>query len=138
MRPLRERLGFGRTTPAANDVHLRACIDWLKRAQDKTSDDGVSQTFLLRSRKWAPSYPETAGYAGPTLYRYAARSCDADARAHGAWATGRSPCSTRAAACSPRRDLQALKNATAILPSLQSMLSLNTMTSPDWEAAWPR
>lgn len=75
-----DRLGFGRTETAANDVHLRACIDWLKRAQDRPPDDGVAQTFLLRSRKWAPSYPETTGYIIPTFYRYAQRTGDADAR----------------------------------------------------------
>ncbi|MEH6814113.1 MAG: hypothetical protein V7677_16375, partial [Motiliproteus sp.] len=54
---------------------------WLKRAQDLSPDDGVSQTYLVRYQKWANSYPETTGYIIPTLYRYHLISGDADARA---------------------------------------------------------
>lgn len=76
-----ERSGIGRTQPQDNRVHLDAAIAWLKRAQDATPDDGVSQTYLVRYRKWAPSYPETTGYIIPTLYRYASLTGDADSRA---------------------------------------------------------
>jgi hypothetical protein len=41
----------------------------------------VAQTWLVRSRRWAPSYPETTGYIIPTLYRYAAITGDEDCRA---------------------------------------------------------
>ena len=81
LRVLSERMGLARTTPDAARVHLDAAIAWLAHAQDATPDDGVSQTFLVRRRHWAASYPETTGYIIPTLYRYAHLSGDADARA---------------------------------------------------------
>lgn len=70
-----ERLGLGATAPADNRRHLDAVMAWLCRAQDVTKkdgmrDDGVAQTFLVRSRRWAASYPETTGYIIPTFYRY--------------------------------------------------------------------
>lgn len=75
LRVWRERLGIGATTPADNRTHLDAAIAWLCRAQDVAkkdgvTDDGVAQTFLVRSRRWAASYPETTGYIIPTFYRY--------------------------------------------------------------------
>ncbi len=79
-RMLSERLGIGRTAPQDNHTHLDAVIAWLKRAQDATPDAGVSQTYLVKYRKWAPSYPETTGYIIPTFYRYADWVSDADAR----------------------------------------------------------
>ena len=78
---LKDSLGIGLTQPADNRVHLDAAIDWLKRAQDVTGNGGVAQTWLVRSRRWAPSYPETTGYIIPTLYRYAAITGDQDCRA---------------------------------------------------------
>ena len=57
-------------TPQANDVHLEAAMQWLKRAQDATADSGVAQTYLTKYKKWANSYPETTGYIIPTFYRY--------------------------------------------------------------------
>lgn len=71
----RERLGIGATKPADNRTHLDATIAWLCHAQDVAKkegvrDDGVAQTFLVRSRRWAASYPETTGYIIPTFYRY--------------------------------------------------------------------
>lgn len=75
-----EASGCIRTTLQSNETHLRAAIDWLKRAQDNSPDDGVSQTYLVRDQKWANSYPETTGYIIPTLYRYHQISGDADAR----------------------------------------------------------
>jgi len=63
-----------------NRTHLDAAIAWLKHAQDVTGNGGVAQTFLVKSRRWAPSYPETTGYIIPTFYRYAALAGDDDAR----------------------------------------------------------
>ncbi len=70
-----ERLGLGATRPADTRVHLDAAIRWLCHAQDVAKkdgvrDDGVAQTFLVKSRRWAASYPETTGYIIPTFYRY--------------------------------------------------------------------
>ena len=57
--------------------HQVAALKWLKRAQDKSPDDGVSQGFYLRggakrSNKfgWRPSYVETSGYIIETFYNY--------------------------------------------------------------------
>ena len=66
--------------PQDNRVHLDAAIAWLKRAQDVTGNGGVAQTYLVRARHWAPSYPETTGYIIPTFYRYATLAGDDDAR----------------------------------------------------------
>lgn len=78
---LKDSLGIGLTQPADNRVHLDAAIAWLKQAQDVTGNGGVAQTWLVRSRRWAPSYPETTGYIIPTMYRYAAITGDEDSRA---------------------------------------------------------
>lgn len=77
---LKDRLGMSLNPVQDNRAHLDAAIDWLKRAQDVTGNDGVAQTYLVKYRKWAPSYPETTGYIIPTLYRYAALASDDDAR----------------------------------------------------------
>lgn len=78
---LKDKLGLGQTAPTDNRTHLNAAIAWLKHAQDVTGNGGVAQTYLVRSRRWAPSYPETTGYIIPTFYRYAELTGDADARA---------------------------------------------------------
>jgi rhamnogalacturonyl hydrolase YesR len=75
VRVLRDRTGLGATRPQSNRTHLDAAIAWLCHAQDVTKaggmrDDGVAQTFLVKSRRWAASYPETTGYIIPTFYRY--------------------------------------------------------------------
>ena len=54
--------------------------EWLCRAQDATTDDGVAAYFDSSKKLWAPSYPETTGYIIPTLYRYAARSRESEYR----------------------------------------------------------
>lgn len=62
--------------PVQRDHHryLAEAIDWLTRAQDATSDDGIARGFSLiwnpyfRESGWQPSYPETTGYIIPTLY----------------------------------------------------------------------
>jgi hypothetical protein len=79
-RVLAEHLGLEGSKPVDNLTHLEAAIDWLKMAQDATPDDGVSQTFLVKYRHWANSYPETTGYIIPTFYDYAALSGDGEAR----------------------------------------------------------
>lgn len=81
LRVLRERAGFGATVPQDNATHLRAAVDWLRRAQDATPDDGVAQAWFVQRGQWGRSYPETTGYIIPTLYRYAEVYGDADARA---------------------------------------------------------
>lgn len=78
---LKDTLGLGMTQPTTNRIHLDAAIAWLKHAQDVTGNGGVAQTYLVRSRHWAPSYPETTGYIIPTFYRYAELAGDTDARA---------------------------------------------------------
>ena len=76
---LKDAFGIGLTVPTANRIHLDAAIAWLKHAQDVTGNGGVAQTYLVRSQRWAPSYPETTGYIIPTFYRYAALAGDEDA-----------------------------------------------------------
>lgn len=77
---LQDALGMTLIKPQENRVHLDAAIAWLKRAQDVTGNGGVAQTYLVRARHWAPSYPETTGYIIPTFYRYATLAGDDDAR----------------------------------------------------------
>lgn len=79
-RVLMDASGILRTKPQSNQRHLQAAIDWIKRAQDCSPDDGVAQTYLVRQQKWANSYPETTGYIIPTLYRWHRVSGDQDAR----------------------------------------------------------
>ena len=54
----------------SDDDHLSEAISWLQRAQDVTSDGGVSGRYDL-SRGWTSSYPETTGYIVPTLLELA-------------------------------------------------------------------
>ena len=70
LRALQERAGFGRTAVQDIHIHLDAVVEWLCYAQDITVDDGVSQTYLVRSHRWANSYPETTGYIIHTFYSY--------------------------------------------------------------------
>lgn len=55
----------------ADSVHLKSAMEWLKTAQDATSDPGVSAYYDLLKRSWAYSYPETTGYIIPTFLAYA-------------------------------------------------------------------
>jgi len=50
---------------------LRAAADWLARAQDASPDGGIAGRFTLAGG-WSSSYPETTGYAIPTLLKLAA------------------------------------------------------------------
>ena len=71
------RAGVGLRRAGTAEAHLAATISWLCRAQDATADDGVAQTYFIRNKRWAASYPETTGYIIPTLYRYATvTECD--------------------------------------------------------------
>jgi hypothetical protein len=65
-----ETIGMGKTMPQSTRAHLDAAMQWLCRAHDVTADNGVAQTYLVKYRKWAKSYPETTGYIIPTFYRY--------------------------------------------------------------------
>ena len=44
-----------------NSVHISQAIEWLKRAQDISTDGGVAAWYSLITG-WAPSYIETTGY----------------------------------------------------------------------------
>lgn len=50
------------------DSHLMGAVDWICRAHDASTDDGVPHSFDLRKGAWLASYPETTGYIVPTLY----------------------------------------------------------------------
>jgi hypothetical protein len=62
------RDALGAPAPAQRDDldHLRAAAAWLEAAQDSQTDGGISGRYRL-SRGWSSSYPETTGYAVPTL-----------------------------------------------------------------------
>ena len=53
--------------------HLQATVDWLCRAQDSSSDRGVSRSYKASKYGghgpcgWQASYPETTGYIIPTM-----------------------------------------------------------------------
>lgn len=71
-----------RTTPLEDDpgidAAVHAALAWLGRAQDRTKlgDDGLARHFSL-IHGWAASYPETTGYAIPTLLDCSERFDDA-------------------------------------------------------------
>jgi folate-dependent phosphoribosylglycinamide formyltransferase PurN len=50
----------------SDDDALRSAAAWLTRAQDATGDGGIAGRYRLASG-WSSSYPETTGYAIPTL-----------------------------------------------------------------------
>jgi hypothetical protein len=53
----------------SNDIHIREAMNWLLRAQNMTSDHGVSEAFHMY-HGWLPSYPETTGYIIETFLDY--------------------------------------------------------------------
>ena len=59
-----------RRTGFEDDDHLAEAIAWLQRAQDITSDGGVSGRYNF-GQGWTSSYPETTGYIIPTLLKLA-------------------------------------------------------------------
>lgn len=52
------------------EAHLAAAEEWLKRAHDHGSDDGVSYGYSIRGG-WRPSYRETSGYIATTFFNLA-------------------------------------------------------------------
>ncbi len=79
----RDRQGLPDTdTPL--DEAVRAAMDWLVRAQDKSAsqDGGVARDFSL-IKGWATSYPETTGYIVPTILEGARRKVRPDLRERG-------------------------------------------------------
>lgn len=76
-RPANFRLAIGQVVDVERNLrtrsdrdHLLAAANWLKRAQDATTDGGFVGRYNLRSG-WSSSYPETTGYIIPTLLRLA-------------------------------------------------------------------
>jgi hypothetical protein len=64
-------------TVKSNKEHLKAAIEWLKRAQDSTRDGGVSGGYF-EYIGWDASYPETTGYIIPSFFDYAHFAHDPD------------------------------------------------------------
>jgi hypothetical protein len=79
---LRDLLRRPAQPPQSNEVHLRAAIDWICRAQDAASGGGVARSYCVtwhrffRTRGWVAPYPETTGYIIPTMFDYAQRAGD--------------------------------------------------------------
>jgi hypothetical protein len=67
----RDKTGLGVAPPQSIENHLKGAADWLLHAQRKSQDDGLPHSYDIRSGTWQASYPETTGYAIPTLYDYA-------------------------------------------------------------------
>ena len=63
----------------AIDVVMGEALGWLKRAQDHSlsRDGGIARDYTL-GKGWSTPYPETTGYAIPTLIREARRRDDPD------------------------------------------------------------
>ncbi|MCY7371004.1 MAG: hypothetical protein LH479_09080 [Polaromonas sp.] len=74
----RDALGI-RPLKAELTDHLRAAVEWLKRAHDHGDDDGVSYGFSLRGG-WRPSYRETSGYIATTFFDLARHLNDGNYR----------------------------------------------------------
>lgn len=67
---------------------MLSALQWLKRAQAATPDDGVSYGYSIRGG-WRPSYRETSGYIAVTFFDLARRGVDPEsaslARRISAW-----------------------------------------------------
>lgn len=68
---IKDKLGAGVAPVQSIESHLKGAADWLLQAQRATPDDGVAHSYDIRAGKWLASYPETTGYAIPTLFDYA-------------------------------------------------------------------
>ena len=69
---------LGITSPSAErQAHLLAAEEWLKRAHDQGTDDGVSYGYSVRGG-WRPSYRETSGYIATTFFELARQRSDAE------------------------------------------------------------
>jgi hypothetical protein len=83
---LRDFLRRRAQAPRPLSEHLRAAIDWIRRAHDAAGGGGVARSYCVawnpsfRKRGWLNAYPETTGYIIPTLFDYARDTGDADAR----------------------------------------------------------
>lgn len=53
----------------ADEVHLKAAMAWLSRANDVCNRKGVSATYFL-NKGWDVAYPETSGYILATFLTY--------------------------------------------------------------------
>jgi hypothetical protein len=73
-----------RPIPGETRERARAAASWLLRAQDATSDDGVSFGYFpcdsCQSSGWRPSYPETTGYIISSLLDFSRQFDDPVAR----------------------------------------------------------
>lgn len=76
----RDRLGLPETDPGPQRV-IEAGLNWLRTAQDRSAshDGGIARHFSLVSG-WSTSYPETTGYAIPTLLACASADLKCDLR----------------------------------------------------------
>ena len=63
--------GMPGLSPDGLEAHLHAAVAWLLRAQAASGDDGLPAHYDLALGCWVASYPETTGYAIPTLLAYA-------------------------------------------------------------------
>src|SRR5687767_2693467 len=64
----------------SDDDYLIAAAKWLAAAQDAARDGGIAGRYKLATG-WSSSYPETTGYAVPTLLKLADYLGDASYRA---------------------------------------------------------
>lgn len=55
---------------AADSDHLRAAMDWLCYAQDRSGCGGIPASYDILKRKWGKPYRETTGYIIPTFINY--------------------------------------------------------------------
>ena len=65
-------------TVQPDEVHLGACLDWLKQAQAHTPDGGFAALYYPETRHWDMSYPETTGYILNTFLVYGAQKNNAE------------------------------------------------------------
>ncbi|MFO7618151.1 MAG: hypothetical protein R6W91_00575 [Thermoplasmata archaeon] len=63
------------TKDVENNIHLKATLQWLCRAQDAAGCGGVSGGYVP-GKGWKPPYPETTGYIIPTFLNYSTFSGD--------------------------------------------------------------
>lgn len=68
---IKDKIGAAVYPVGPIEAHLKSAADWLLVAQRATADDGLAHSYDVRNRTWNASYPETTGYAIPTLYDYA-------------------------------------------------------------------
>ena len=54
----------------SDENHLKACLQWLTRAQQAHQGGGVSSIYHLETKRWGVDYPETTGYIIPTFLSY--------------------------------------------------------------------